>query len=133
MRDLMIKLSKLGKTLFICSHELSEVEMICDKVGIINRGKMIKSGRLLDLVLKDRAVEIDVTSVAEGTRRNLESMGCSIKEDEAGLSSIRLPSGLGTYDVLDVLKAGSAAVIEVKPKKESLEALFIRSVKEEST
>ena len=64
-RRLIIKLSKLGKTLFICSHELSEVEMICDKVGIINRGKMIKSGKLMDLVLKDRAVEIDVTAVAE--------------------------------------------------------------------
>jgi len=131
IRDLMLKLSKLGKTLFICSHELSEVEMICDKVGIIHRGKMIKSGKLLDLILKDRSIEIDVTAVAEELRKKLESMQCSVKDNEAGLVSIRLPSGQGIYDVLDVLKAGSADVIEVKPQKETLEDLFIRSVKEE--
>ncbi|UCD56944.1 MAG: ABC transporter ATP-binding protein [Candidatus Hydrogenedentota bacterium] len=131
IRDLMIKLRDIGKTLFICSHELSEVEMVCDKIGIINRGKLMKYGRLLDLVLKDRAVEIDVVSLNEETCRKLDSMKCSVERTETGFTSIRLPAVQEIYDILDILKGSSTEIIEVRPQKESLEDLFIRSVKEE--
>ncbi len=131
IRDLMIKLKNLGKTLFVCSHELSEVEMVCEKIGIVNRGKLIKHGRLLDLVLQDRAVEVDVSALEEGARKKLEAMKCTVQKNETGLTSIRLPEKKGIYDVLDVLKASSTEIVEIRPKKESLEDLFIRSVKEE--
>ena len=131
IRDLMIRLKGLGKTLLICSHELSEVEMVCDKIGIINRGKLIRYGKLLDLVLKDRAVEINVTALSEEARTGLESMQCSIEKSDAGLTRIRLAAGQELYGILDVLKANSAEIIEVLPQKESLEDLFIRTVKEE--
>lgn len=132
IRDLMIKLRDLGKTLFVCSHELSEVEMICDKIGIINRGKLIRYGRLLDLVLQDRAIEIDVSSLAEDTRNKLVSMKCGVEKGETGLTSIRLPAHQGIYDILDILKTSTTEIVEVRPRKESLEDLFIRSVKEET-
>jgi ABC-2 type transport system ATP-binding protein len=130
IRDLMIKLKGLGKTLFICSHELSEIELVCEKIGIVNRGKLIKYGKLLDLVLKDLAVEVDVASLSAETRKKLEAAKCSIEKNEAGLTSIRLPSRQGVYDILEILKAGSADLVEVRSQKESLEDLFIRSVKE---
>jgi len=131
IRDLMIKLRNLGKTLFICSHELSEIEMICDRVGIISRGKMIKSGRLLDLVLKDRAVEIDVPSLPEDSWKKLESMKCGVVKGDGGLVTVSLAAGTDIYDVTDVLKASSVEIVEIKPQKESLEDLFIRTIKEE--
>ncbi len=131
MRDLMIKLRNLGKTLFVCSHELSEVEMICDKIAIINRGKLIRYGKLFDLILQDRALEIDVSALREGPWKKLESEGCVIGKAESGLISIRVPSGRSVYDMLDVLRADSVDIIGIRPKKESLEDLFIRSVKEE--
>lgn len=131
IRDLLIKLKGLGKTLFVCSHELSEVEMICDKIAIINRGKLIKHGKLIDLILQDRAMEIDVAALPEETRKKLESTGCMVGKAETGLTSIRLPAERSLYEVLDVLKADSTEIVGIKPKKESLEDLFIRSVKEE--
>jgi ABC-2 type transport system ATP-binding protein len=131
IRDLMLKLRGLGKTLFICSHELSEVEMVCDKVGIINRGKLIKYGRLLDLVLQDRAVEIEVSSLSEETQKKLEAKKCRVERSETGLTSVWLPERQGIYDVLEILKSSSTEIVEMKPKKESLEDLFIRTVKEE--
>jgi ABC-2 type transport system ATP-binding protein len=131
MRDLIIKMGSLGKTLFICSHELSEVEMVCDRIGIINRGKLIKYGKLLDLILKDRAVEIDVPSLSEDTQKKLESMRCGVEKSETGLITIRLSAGQNLYDVVDALKAGTEEIIEIRPQRESLEELFIRTVKEE--
>jgi len=131
IRDLMIKLRNLGKTLFVCSHELSEVEMICDKIAIINRGKLIRYGKLLDLILHDRAVEIDVAALAETVWKKLESGGCAMERAETGLISIRLPAGGNVYEVMDVLRADSTEIVGIRPKKESLEDLFIRSVKEE--
>jgi ABC-2 type transport system ATP-binding protein len=132
IRDLILKLRNLGKTLFVCSHELSEIEMVCDRIGIINNGKMIKYGKLIDLVLQDRAVEIDVADLSEEPWGKLESMKCAVTKGESGLVTVRLPAGAGLYDVLDVLKAGSSDIIEVRPQKETLENLFIRTVKEEA-
>ncbi|MBI4831804.1 MAG: ABC transporter ATP-binding protein [Candidatus Lindowbacteria bacterium] len=131
IRDLLLKLKALGKTLFICSHELSEVEMVCEKIGIVNRGKLIKYGKLVELAFKDRAVEIHVSSLSENARKKLEAMKCDIGKHETGLTSIQLPARQAVYEILDVLKANSAEIVEVLSQKESLEDLFIRTVKEE--
>ncbi|MBI5119010.1 ABC transporter ATP-binding protein [Candidatus Poribacteria bacterium] len=131
IRDLLLKLKGLGKTLFICSHELSEVEMVCERIGIVNHGKLIKYGKLVDLAFKDRAVEIHVASLSDETRKKLEALNCITGKHETGLTSIRLPARQAVYDVLDVLKASSTDVVEVLSQKESLEDLFIRTVKEE--
>lgn len=130
IRDLMLKLRNTGKTLFICSHELSEIEMVCDRIGIINNGKMIKYGKLIDLVLQDRAVEIDVPALADEPWKKLETMKCEVKKGESGLVTIKLPAGTDLYNVLDSLKAASADIIQVRPQKETLEDLFIRTVRE---
>jgi ABC-2 type transport system ATP-binding protein len=130
IRDLMIDLRNLGKTLFICSHELSEVEMVCDKIAIIDRGKLIKYGKLLDLMLHDRAVEVDVVVLPEAAKKKLEAEGCVIGKAETGVTSIRLPAGRSLYEIVDALRAEAAEIIAIRPKKESLEDLFIRSVKE---
>jgi len=50
MRDTIKKLRDGGKTIFFSSHELSEVEMVCDEVAIINEGVLLKSGRLKELI-----------------------------------------------------------------------------------
>jgi ABC-type multidrug transport system ATPase subunit len=47
VRDLIRGLSARGMTVFLNSHLLSEVEMVCDRVAIIDRGNVVRSGRLL--------------------------------------------------------------------------------------
>jgi ABC-2 type transport system ATP-binding protein len=131
IRDLMLQLRNLGKTLVICSHELTEIEMVCDRIGIVNRGKLIKQGKLLDLILKERTVEVRVVSLPQDTQKKLESLGCAVVSPERGLVTIRLSENQKTYDVVDILKTASVEIIEIRPQKESLEELFIRTVKEE--
>jgi len=50
MRDVIKELHREGKTIFFSSHELSEVEMICDEVAIIKDGKLLRAGKLGDLL-----------------------------------------------------------------------------------
>jgi ABC-2 type transport system ATP-binding protein len=58
IRDLIFKLKERGITVFLCSHLLEQVQEVCDHVGIIFRGKMVKEGRLEDLIAIEDQTEI---------------------------------------------------------------------------
>jgi ABC-2 type transport system ATP-binding protein len=55
MRDILKKLRNSGKTIFFSSHELSEAEMICDEVAVINEGVLLRSGKLQELLAQKGA------------------------------------------------------------------------------
>src|ERR1700716_322746 len=59
VRDLIRSLQARGMTVFLNSHLLSEVEMVCDRVAIVDRGRVVRSGRLTDLI--GGVVELRVT------------------------------------------------------------------------
>ena len=58
IRDLILKLRERGITVFLCSHLLEQVQEVCDHVGIIFKGKMVKEGRLEDLIAIEDQTEI---------------------------------------------------------------------------
>jgi ABC-2 type transport system ATP-binding protein len=58
IRDLIFKLREQGITVFLCSHLLEQVQEVCDHVGIIFRGKMIKEGSLEDLIAIEDQTEL---------------------------------------------------------------------------
>lgn len=60
IRDLILKLREQGITVFLCSHLLEQVQEVCDHVGIIFKGKIVRSGRLEDLIAIEDQTEIIV-------------------------------------------------------------------------
>lgn len=58
IRDLILKLRERGITVFLCSHLLEQVQEVCDHVGIIFKGRMVKEGRLDDLIAIEEQTEI---------------------------------------------------------------------------
>ncbi len=58
IRDLILKLRERGITVFLCSHLLEQVQEVCDHVGIIFKGKIVKEGRLDDLIAIEDQTEI---------------------------------------------------------------------------
>src|SRR5687768_1932267 len=58
IRDLILKLRERGITVFLCSHLLEQVQEVCDQVGIIFKGKIVRSGRLEDLIAIEDQTEI---------------------------------------------------------------------------
>lgn len=53
IRDVLLNLKSQGKTIFLNSHLLSETELICDRVAILNKGKLVKEGRVDDITSTD--------------------------------------------------------------------------------
>ena len=60
-RELIRQLAGAGKTVFVSSHLLGEVELMCDDVGIVKKGKLITQGSVADLLRQGEALEMQVT------------------------------------------------------------------------
>ena len=58
IRDLIFKLKERGFTVFLCSHLLEQVQEVCDRVGIIHKGALVKEGRLEELISIEDQTEI---------------------------------------------------------------------------
>jgi ABC-2 type transport system ATP-binding protein len=102
IRDLIIKLRDQGITVFLCSHLLEQVQEVCDRVGIIFRGELIREGRLEELI----AIE-DQTEVV-------------IRNADAGLIS-RIEELIGSTEGAQLVQTG-------KPRT-TLERLFLKEIK----
>ncbi len=68
VRELLIRLGREGRTVFVSSHQLAEIEQTCDSVAIINKGKCITSGRVTDVL----AASANATETVVGFDRNTD-------------------------------------------------------------
>jgi ABC-2 type transport system ATP-binding protein len=59
VREIIQRLKNEGKTVFFSSHEMGEVETVCDRVAIIYQGELKEEGRVVDLVAKHRAANLE--------------------------------------------------------------------------
>jgi ABC-2 type transport system ATP-binding protein len=57
IREIIVALRDRGKTVFFSSHELSEVERVCDRVGILAAGRLVAEGRMAELVKAGESLE----------------------------------------------------------------------------
>lgn len=85
IRDLIFKLKEQGITVFLCSHLLEQVQEVCDQVGIIFRGAMVKEGRLEDLI----AIEDQTEIVLQNAPQELIEEIKRLASQEAGTNWIR--------------------------------------------
>jgi len=74
IRDLILDLKKRGKTVLLTSHLLEQVQEICDRVGIMARGEMIREGALADLVSVKNQTEFVIENVTPEIRSQIEHL-----------------------------------------------------------
>lgn len=127
VRRVISELRKRGKTLLICSHYLTEVEMLCDTVGILQRGQLIRSGTVQDLIHVQDAVEI---VLREGqlaneiiTRLNLSQ---HVLEMERNLLRI---NAAAQQKVLAALVQAEIPIHELHPLSRTLEEVYIATTR----
>lgn len=127
IRDILARLRDQGKTLLISSHELLEVELISNRVGILYQGVLQACGAM-DSLLTNRDISLNVANPPAEVLARLAEKGLK-KEDEAeGTAKLRVPEGMSVYDALDLCKSQSIQLISVAPRRETLEELFVRTV-----
>lgn len=127
MRDLLVQLRAQGKSLLISSHELLEVELISDRVGILYEGVLQTMGTINEL-LTDRDMTVDVTGVTEQAIKSLAGRGITAEDVVESRARLRVPPVMSLYDALDAIKAAQLNVASVAPRRETLEELFVRVV-----
>lgn len=132
VRDLIASLRDQGKTVFFSSHVLSDVEALCDRVAIMNKGCLIESGKLSD-ILKSRTNELEaiVTGVNEVALQELRTFATQITPAPEG-AHVRLSSDKEIERVLSIVHRAGGRLVSVNPVRESLEDLFLREVSENS-
>jgi ABC-2 type transport system ATP-binding protein len=127
IRDILLRMRERGKTLLVSSHELLEVELISDRVGILFEGDLKTLGTIDDL-LSDRDVVIDVSIPAEETLKKVEATGITLEDKTLDKVRLRVPSKLSLYDAMEICKQEKLQVLSVAPQRETLEELFVRIV-----
>ncbi len=88
IRDLILDLKKRGKTILLTSHLLEQVQEICDRVGIMARGEMIREGALEDLVSVKNQTEFIIENLSPEVRLQIEQL---VQKSGSNLLSSRQP------------------------------------------
>src|SRR5207249_3763370 len=111
--DLVMTLKSTGKTVFLSSHILPEVEQICDRVVIINRGRLLRSGPLQEMLASGDRVEIVVDHLPEGTEQAALERGASVEQGPHGIR-IAVDAAL-KRETVEMLWGSGADVISMNP------------------
>ena len=115
-----------GRTVFVNSHLLAEVEQVADSVAILARGKVIQSGKVSDLTRRGRQFEVRTLGpVPPQVREGLISQGLSVAGD---LISLDAEDAMGVQPVIDLLRGAGIAIREIREARLSLEDIFLQAV-----
>ena len=154
IREVLMRMRQQGKTVFINSHLLSELEMICDRVAILVGGKVARQGRMDELNSASRRYEIEVVLPENQPNAIAESLGDLIIPAEPGAKSSDMRATLRTgawveiekntvqigtiqaaeiQAIIDALRRGNLAISRVQPVKQSLEDLYLEAVVDPTT
>jgi len=127
IQELIASLGKQGKTVFLSSHQLGDVETVCDRVAIINRGKIVKTGTLDELLHVGRTV-VTLSKPSEGLVDQLKPLAERVSTDGEQVR-VYVETEENVHSVLDLAR-GKAALVSVVPQRQTLEDLFVEIIRE---
>ena len=125
VRRIIRGLRERGVAVFLNSHLLAEIERVCDRVAIVDRGRVVASGTL-DELLAVRAVRVRVTGLGPTEMARLERFG-HIATDDDWLSAASVPPD-EVPDLVAAIVAAGGRVHAVEQRRESLEERFFSLV-----
>jgi ABC-2 type transport system ATP-binding protein len=129
IRELVTDLKRRGVTLFINSHLLMEVEMICDRVVIMHKGRIIRQGTIDELTPRTGAVRFELGAVPPDLSSILAGIGADLKIDGNAFTLAVDPGELDR--VIDALRARSMSIRTISQRRTTLEESFIGLVQVE--
>ncbi len=125
MVDLMVELRSQGRTILMCSHQLPEVERLCDRVGVLSGHRLAAEARVRDLAATGGVRIVPRNGrLSDGILSQLRSMGPSVRADDR---EIRVGNDEGLQSrVLRLLLDSGLAIAEVAPIVSGVEEMYIR-------
>jgi ABC-2 type transport system ATP-binding protein len=133
VRDIILGLREQGKTVFFSSHILPDVEMICDRVGILAKGELKAIGPVSDLIGRenenDHRVEIQVAGATEGLWEKANHLGGAVNE-QGGVTVITMANRRSAEELLGYIQSDKGRLVSFVPQKRSLEDVFLEETGE---
>jgi ABC-2 type transport system ATP-binding protein len=127
MRELLLGANRAGKTIFLSSHQLSEIEMICHRVAILNQGRLVTLGKTDELLVsRDRyevvARGIPANSFEDSWHSTPKARGVPLERN--GHVQFTVPA-VAQRDALERIWSLGGEVLSVNPVRRSLEEVFV--------
>jgi ABC-2 type transport system ATP-binding protein len=124
--DLLKALRAEGKTVFLSSHILSEVEQICDRVVIVDRGRLLRAGRLQEMLATGDRVEVVADRITEEIEQAAIERGAVVEQGPRGVRIV--VDAAAKREVAEALWSAGCDVLSINPLKSSLEDVFLKLV-----
>jgi ABC-2 type transport system ATP-binding protein len=132
IRDLLRAEAAQGKTVLLNSHLLSEIELTCDRVAVLRRGKVAAAGSIAELTRRREGAvyRLVASGVDERLKAALERAGASVGAMNGHLE-LGARDVAHVNDLLDLVRAHGSLVSELTPLRSTLEDVFVELVKTE--
>jgi len=124
VRDLLIQQRDMGKTVFLSSHLLSEIETVCDRVAVLSHGSLTAIGTPDEIKKDGETIAVTTRGLRTETLAKVHELGAQAYYSE-GDNIIKIDSSR-IYEIIDILREAGLPLISVVPEHESLEEAFLR-------
>jgi ABC-2 type transport system ATP-binding protein len=122
-RDLLRTLADKGVTVFLSSHLLHEVEQVCDRVAVLNRGRIIAEGPVADLAVGESVLRLRVSRLSAAMEALQSLPGVTSLSANGNWVELRGPA---SETVVAHLVAQGVVPSEVREERPDLESLFLQ-------
>lgn len=126
VRDIITQLKDQGKTVFLNSHLLSEVEMVCDSAVIINKGSVVRYGKIDDILKSKISLEIRA-EVNEAILQKLTELYKDLAHNGEKIE-VSLENKDEIHKIASIIINSGGKLYELTPRKQSLENVFISAI-----
>jgi ABC-2 type transport system ATP-binding protein len=130
IRDLLRQLKNEGMSIFLNSHQLADVEALCDRVAIINKGRIVKVGAPQSLFEEPLLVEVKVDQISENLLHRLGSIALAVREDQDDTKKllVEVADDEAIANIAEVVHDCGARLYQLSPHHTSLEQLFLHTI-----
>ncbi|MHB1689018.1 MAG: ABC transporter ATP-binding protein [Ignavibacteriaceae bacterium] len=130
IRDILAELKSRSKTIFLNSHLLSEVELITDSVGILNKGKLIREGTVKELTQKKEEYKLNLEGIDVENFIRQHQGDFQFSKTTDGYYNLKVSDADELNKMLDKLRSSGIMVKEIIQQKNTLEEIFISLINE---
>jgi len=127
VRDLLVKLKSEKKTIFLNSHLLSEVELVCDRVAIIELGELRREGTVKDMTRVENVYALSFGAPIDPLLPELEQRTKGLRKVEGGIE-ITVDDVSKLNAILDFLRSKGMNITGMTEKKHTLEQVFLETL-----
>ena len=132
LREIVASLKDEGKTVFLSSHQLADVELICSRVAIIHRGKLLKSGTTRELTAGESTeVVVQGRELQNGMLERIRAVIPEVQPEGNDTLRLRSDDDERINTVIDLVRGAKGRVLAIVPHKRTLEEVFVETVRQE--